>query len=277
MAHPIVLVHGLYRFDILWTKLLSLDVTDLPGLDRWHYFKGVRTMLQSHGHTVFHAAVSWGGSEDERTRDLRRSIADVLQETGAEKVNIIAHSMGGLDARHMLFADRHRGRIHQHIGGIATIAAPHRGSPFANWVTDNAAALPRVLESLGITIGGVWDLRTDRCIGFNQRSDVCAFEHETYPKVPFLTYASRQDYDGVFRLLRTSYQVVAEHEGENDGLVSVESAKWKPEFFRGVLDRTDHLNQLGWWNPEQASEGESAEELLQRIHEFYATVAAQLP
>jgi len=38
-----------------------------------------------------------------------------------------------------------------------------------------------------------------------------------------------------------------------------------------------HLNELGWWDVSQLMKGETAEELLQRIHEFYAAVAQDLP
>ena len=53
------------------------------------------------------------------------------QVSPIEPVHIIAHSMGGLDARYMIsrldMADR--------VLSLTTIATPHRGSPFADWGT----------------------------------------------------------------------------------------------------------------------------------------------
>jgi broad specificity phosphatase PhoE len=45
----------------------------------------------------------------------------------------------------------------------------------------------------------------------------------------------------------------------------------------GVIKDTDHLNELGWWDEAQVWTGESANDLLQRIHRFYASVAKDLP
>ena len=78
-------------------------------------------------------------------------------------------------------------------------------------------------------------------------------------------------------MLKGPFRIIEEKEGENDGLVSVQSAKWRDDYFKGTLDETDHLNELGWWDVAQFLEGEAAEELLQRIHEFYAEVAQDLP
>ena len=57
----------------------------------------------------------------------------------------------------------------------------------------------------------------------------------------------------------------------------VQAAIWKDDFFKGTLDETDHLNELGWWDVSQLMKGETSEELLQRIHSFYAAVANDLP
>ena len=93
----------------------------------------------------------------------------------------------------------------------------------------------------------------------------------------FQTYAGRQNFWGIFNLLKGPFRIIEEKEGENDGLVSVQSAKWRDDYFKGTLDDTDHLNELGWWDVSQLMKGETSEELLQRIHSFYAAVANDLP
>ena len=95
--------------------------------------------------------------------------------------------------------------------------------------------------------------------------------------ITFQTYAGRQNFWGIFNLLKGPFRIIEEKEGENDGLVSVQSAKWRDDYFKGTLDDTDHLNELGWWDVSQLMNGETSEELLQRIHSFYATVANDLP
>ena len=78
-------------------------------------------------------------------------------------------------------------------------------------------------------------------------------------------------------MLKGPARIIEEKEGENDGLVSVASAKWKDAYFKGVLDNTDHLNELGWWDISQLLDGETQDQLLARIHKFYAGLAAHLP
>ena len=66
-------------------------------------------------------------------------------------------------------------------------------------------------------------------------------------------------------------------EGENDGLVAVQSAKWRDEYFKDTIEECDHLNELGWWDHDQMWAGESPDELLARIHNLYASIVQDLP
>src|SRR6476661_8507943 len=100
---PIVLAHGIARFDFLTEKVenkLGLPETQLS--DRFEYFKGIKTHLEAHGFTVSHPNQSFAGSVDLRAEQLKKRVNEVLTSTGVEKVHIIGHSMGGLDARHMI-------------------------------------------------------------------------------------------------------------------------------------------------------------------------------
>jgi hypothetical protein len=84
---------------------MSVDNNDNPEVDDWHYFKGIRTMLKRNGFVVCHSSVSWAADVDTRAEDLRKNISNILERENYEKVNIIAHSMGGLDARHTELAN----------------------------------------------------------------------------------------------------------------------------------------------------------------------------
>lgn len=277
MTYPIVLAHGVCRFDILWNESLDADNNDDPSLDRLHYFRGIRTMLMEKGFTVFHSKVGWAADVDSRASDLKENLLKILEQTGAEKVNIIAHSMGGLDARHMMFNDRNAGGIHEHVASLTTISTPHWGSPFADWGLRNLSLIPGILKRIGLDVSAFEDLQTHTCKAFNENPEVIEFESECQATVTFQTYAGKQDFWGIFNLLKGPARIIEEKEGANDGLVSVESAKWKEAYFKGVLNNTDHLNELGWWDISQLLDGETQDELLERIHKFYAEVAANLP
>ncbi len=277
MPYPIILAHGVCRFDILWSDSLKVDNNDDPARDNLHYFRGVRTMLKDKGFEVYHSRVSWAAQVDKRAGDLKENVVKVLEETGAKKVNIIAHSMGGLDARHMLFNDRNEERIHQRIASLTTISTPHHGSPFADWGIDNLPFVIPVAQKLGLDLNALKDLRTDACKGFNERSDVKDFERACEKTIRFQTYAGRQEFWGVFSALKLSFYIIEKEEGENDGLVSVRSAKWRDGYFKGTIDNCDHLNELGWWDPDQLWTREGPGKLLKRIHSFYGKVAEGLP
>ncbi|MBW2108792.1 MAG: hypothetical protein JRI36_09020 [Deltaproteobacteria bacterium] len=277
MPYPIILAHGVCRFDEAWNRVFKADNSDDPRIDNLHYFKGVRTMLKARGLDVFHTHVPWAAPVDKRAEALKKNIGRILKKTGARKVNIIAHSMGGLDARHMLFNDRRIGRIHERIASLTTISTPHSGSPFADWGLQHLPRVIPLLQYLGLDLSGLRDLTTDTCRTFNARPDVKAFEKACESWIRFQTYAGRQKGPGLSASLRLSFRVIQKVEGDNDGLVSVRSAKWHERYFRGILEGCDHLNELGWWNPCQILAGESPARLLRRIHRFYATVAEDLP
>ncbi|UCF90768.1 MAG: hypothetical protein JSW39_21145 [Desulfobacterales bacterium] len=277
MSYPIVLAHGVCRFDKVWSDALAIDNNNDPKLDHLHYFKGLRTELMKHGFTVYHSNVSWAAGVETRAGELSQNVLQILEQAGAPKVNIIAHSMGGLDARHMLFNFRDSDRIHESVASLTTISTPHEGSPFADWGTDNLPHVIPFAQKLGLSLNAFYDLRTDRCRRFNHDPDVIEFEKACEKKIKFQTFAGTQKFWGVFDALKLSYYVIEKAEGHNDGLVSVKSAKWRDHYFRGVVENADHLNELGWWDPAQIYEGESESELLQRIHGFYLAVARDLP
>ena len=277
MAYPIVLCHGVCRFDILWNQLLRVDDSDDPRIDRLHYFKGIRTMLKGRGYKVYHSRVAWAADVNTRANDLKQNVLRILNESGAAKVNLIAHSMGGLDARHMLFNNREQGKIHERIASLTTISTPHEGSLFADWGLEHFPLLPQAFQKIGLDINGLKDLRTEACKRYNNDPDVQAFEAKCEASIQFRTYAGKQGFWGTFSLFKGPFRIIEEKEGENDGLVSVRSAQWRAKYFQAALEDTDHLNELGWWDPDQIAAGESPQKLRRRIYDFYTTVASQLP
>lgn len=277
MPYPIVLAHGVCRFDVLWNTALRIDDTDDITLDELHYFRGIRTMLRRRGHRVYHSRVAFGAKVDTRAAQLGANVQRVLSETRAPKVNIIAHSMGGLDARHLLFNDRDHGRIHERVASLTTISTPHEGSPFADWGLRQFPNLTTTLKRVLVDVEGLLDLQTDACRSFNDRAEVQAFESECESTIRFQTYAGRQSRPGTFLLLQPAFDIIQDAEGENDGLVSVRSARWRDRYFKGFLENADHLNELAHWDANQILSGELPNALRSRVHGFYAAIAAELP
>ena len=233
-------------------------------------------MLIKHGFTVYHSSVPWAEGVNVRAEQLRKNVRYVLEQTGAKKVNLIAHSMGGLDVRHMLFNDRNAGKVHKNIASVATIGTPHLGTSFADKEISNHGKVIEVLQKLSLNIEGFRDLTRNACASFNDNPEVQAFEDELEKNTEIRAYAGSASLGNVLGILRTPYRIIKDEEGDNDGLVAVESALWKRAVFKEVWQDTDHLNELAWWDFEQiGTEGFLG--LTERIHNKYLEIARQLP
>ena len=273
-----VLAHGIARFDAPLRDILK-DEEQVD--DRTHYFRRIRSTLQAKGFTVEHSSVPWAAGVSVRAAALKGEVERVLGKTSAKKVHIIAHSMGGLDARHMLF-EHQADNMHQKVASVTTIGTPHWGTCFADWGVTNATALLAVLQEMHISqLDGFKDLTTTACRQFNQQAT--AFELTC--GVAFQTYAGAQVASYVFAPLQLPWHIIKVHEGDNDGLVSVRSAQWRPEYFHAPVINADHLNEVGWWEPSDfhpisfppgPPRGETQPQLERRIRGLYLDIAQTL-
>ena len=233
-------------------------------------------MLIKHGFSVYHSSVPWAERVNARAEQLRKNVLNVLEQSGDEKVNIIAHSMGGLDARHMLFDDRNKGRIHEKTASLTTIGTPHLGTSFADKGMGEHGELIEILKRLSLNIEGFRDLTQEACSIFNENPEVKAFEDELEKHTELRAYTGIAGVENVLSVLRKPYKIIKEEEGDNDGLVSVNSALWERARNKGIWKDADHLNEIAWWDFEQAgTEGLFA--LTKRIHDMYLEIARQLP
>jgi triacylglycerol lipase len=259
-TYPIILAHGIARFDFLLQHFVkgfgaSSEINLDAATDGLHYFKGVARYLRSNGFDVYHSNVSFAAGVEQRADDLRREVSNVLSLRSAEKVHIIGHSMGGLDARHMIvnhgMADK--------VASVTTIGTPHKGSSFADWgLSTNQGHEIVKLVSTVIDVAGLPDLTTTACKAFNET----ARSSEAANDVVYQTYSSAEEQKHVFAPLQASWAIINQAEGENDGLVSRASQKWDAEL-AGEGGRVkkiaqhefpvpaDHLNECGWWDLNQ--------------------------
>src|SRR5689334_19387592 len=253
---PIVLAHGIARFDILIEILRTrFEVPETEFEDRFQYFKLIKTHLESHGFQVFHPNEDFAGPVDLRADQLRSRVNEALASTGAPKVNIIAHSMGGLDARHMIvdkgMADK--------VGNLVTIGTPHLGTILADHVIDHGGFFLKQLLRPIVNLDGFDDLRITACDEFNRRAE----HQEATNDVNYHTFAAAEELAMVFLPLAQSWIFIRDHAGRNDGLVPVTSQAWKRELIANDGSRkpieqrefplpADHLNEVGWWDPGEA-------------------------
>ncbi|MFA6464079.1 MAG: hypothetical protein WCV55_03690 [Candidatus Paceibacterota bacterium] len=104
--------------------------TKIPLISNVDYFQGLITKLKeqyTEGEDLFVFPYDWRFDIDSTAEEkLSVFIEDVLQKTGSEKVDIVAHSMGGLVTKSYV---KNFGGTK--IGKFIDIATPHLGSPSA--------------------------------------------------------------------------------------------------------------------------------------------------
>lgn len=220
--YPIVLAPGLFCFD---SKVVS-------------YFLGIAKYLSSLGCKVTTTTTEFS-RVGKRATLLKAQLEDFIHSTRADKVNILAHSMGGLDARYMI---SHLG-MNDRVASLTTIATPHHGTPVADWSMKRLTRITRVLSGLfGLDPNTFHDLTTESCKRFNE-------EVKNVDDIRYFTYSGSQEKSRISPLLWPLFDLIMREEGENDGLVPVRSARWQ-DGENGVKYmgnfNADHLNFIGW-------------------------------
>jgi triacylglycerol esterase/lipase EstA (alpha/beta hydrolase family) len=179
------------------------------------------------------------GSIAERAAALR----GFVESLGVPAVNMVAHSMGGLDARYLI--SKLGSSMNTRIATLTTVSTPHRGSPFMDWCRDSFG-LGKITENLshiGINLNENNNYNTkdnnsmlDRIAQIfdmpayaNLTTDYCT---EVFnPHVVNVSSTEYFSYGGSVQMprfspLRIPHEIVSAKEGENDGIVSVMSARW---------------------------------------------------
>ena len=221
LRYPVLLAHG----------VLGVDEISLGGV-RQSYFRGVPEALEKMGARVHLVKVPAVGSVAQRAEALVAAVRSL----DAERVNVIAHSMGGLDARYAISALGLSARV----ASLTTIGSPHRGTPIADIGTSvgSRLGLLAMLKKLGLDLAAFYDLTTERMVAFNQKvPDAKGVAYGCYlahlPKGP----------RGSARVLWPAYRYLLSAAGQNDGLVPTSSQSWGEVF--GTIE-ADHWGQIGW-------------------------------
>jgi pimeloyl-ACP methyl ester carboxylesterase len=263
-----VLLHGLFGFRAQTFGPIKIE-----------YFRGIAEALSRQGHIVKTTGVNPVGSVAQRAKQLQQELHEIVDLLPAgEKVLLVAHSMGGLDARRVLSDPATR--IAPHVSALITIATPHCGSPIADLtvkinepvhvpallrpfngahaaisqviktqLSENAFYVPEWIQWLGMDHDAIQDLTTDSCAIFNRvtpnHHDIRYFWVATNctGSVPFF--------------FQTTFEIINNDTGPsggpNDGVVAIKSSEppvdianpWTPLGTWPV----DHLNAVNMRMP----------------------------
>lgn len=213
--YPILMIHGVGFRDLKWPL----------------YWGRIATALASTGAVLFYGQQDCWARIEDNAKTIKARIPQILDETNSDKINIIAHSKGGLEAR-MVASSLGMG---EYIASITTIGTPHRGSKTVDKLLKAPDSLFNIASfAVDNWIGLIGDTKPNFyavCKDFS--TEYAETFNKENPDVPGIFY---QSFAGVMKTplsdinLSTANAVVKMIEGENDGLVSVESAKWGESF-----------------------------------------------
>ncbi len=233
VQYPVILVHGIgFRDKTILGK----------------YWGKTPAKLKAHGAKVFSGGQDAYGIIAENAMLLKKNILAILEQTGARKVNIIAHSRGGIESRYMISRLNMQGKV----ASLTTISTPHRGTAMADIIMrqiKDENVLTAVVDFFSKIIG---DNNPESYNAGNELTRAYMKEFNLIvpdaPGVYYQSYAGEIDGSVVNPLWKLMYSTLNKQEGPNDGLVSIESARWG--VFRGVMScdgsaRVSHADEVG--------------------------------
>ncbi len=217
--YPILLVHGVFFRD---TKYFN-------------YWGRIPDELKANGATIFYGNHHSASSVADSAAELKSRIVEILAETGDEKLNIIAHSKGGLDCRYAIsklgIADK--------VASLTTINTPHKGCLFADYLLSKIPSeiKNKVATTYNSTLKKFGEQNPDFLAAVNDLTDSYCDQLNLELPSPEGIYCQSvgsvltKATNGKFPL-NLSYHLVKYFSGENDGLVDETSFKWGENYIR---------------------------------------------
>ena len=260
--YPILFVHGMGFHD---SKLISY----------WGRIPGV---FENKGVPVYYGYQDSNADIETNGLHIANRIDEIIKESGAEKLHIIAHSKGGLDCRYAISA---LGKGEK-VASLTTISTPHNGSKtvdllmqlpdplvrFAGFCTD---CVFRVLGDKNPNSYKVFhSFTTKEAKSFNEK-------YMNHENVYYQSYAfvMKNAFSDIFMCIPNL--VVSFVEGENDGLLTPEAVKWGD--FKGVYRGTgrrgiSHCDEVDMRRRAFSKKmGNGVSDILEIYEEIYTTLS----
>ncbi|MBO5572546.1 MAG: triacylglycerol lipase [Ruminococcus sp.] len=225
--YPVLLVHGIFFRD--WQLV--------------NYWGRIPAALIKNGADIYYGKQQSSLAVADSAAELKNTILSVIEKTGAEKVNIIAHSKGGLDSRYAISCLG----MDKYVATLTTINTPHEGCDMVDFLLEKVPdGLKKFIEKKYNTIfHKLGDTAPDFMAGVNDLSAINRKEqNKSMPDSPDVSYRSVMTImNGAGSAgfpLNLGYMLINKLNGPNDGLVWEESAKHgdfrliKPKHKRGI-------------------------------------------
>lgn len=208
--YPLLFVHGVFFRD---SKMLN-------------YWGRIPNELAKNGAQIYYGNHESAASVAESAEELSARIKRIVAETGCGKVNIIAHSKGGLDIRYALSELD----IAPYVASLTTVNTPHRGCLFVDTLLARApeSLAKRVAKTYNTSFQFLGDEHPDFMKAVDDlTASACKKRNDTLKTPEGIYYQSigsvlSRASGGRFPL-NVSYHLAKYFEGANDGLVAEDS------------------------------------------------------
>ena len=209
--YPVVLVHGLAAKTVLF----------------WNAFGSIPRFLRERDVRVFVSNHDGVGTIEGNAFQLKTQIEAICRAEKCEKVNIIAHSKGGLDAREMISTLQ----MHARVASLTTLSTPHHGSRLSATILKGPKWAIHILSRLiNFFFRLLGDRNPDIWAAAKELTDAAMEEFNRrvpdHTEVYYQSYSSKASKTNAF-IVYIPYQISRYCEqDETDGLVSVHSSRW---------------------------------------------------
>lgn len=211
--YPILMVHGVFFRDF----------------EHLNYWGRIPAELEKNGAVIYYGNHNNAAAVRDSAKELAARIHQIVNETGCGKVNVIAHSKGGLDTRAAITLTD----IAPYVASLTTINTPHRGCQFADYLLTKIPEKQQHMVERAYNAGAaklgdvnpdflsaVYDLTFENCRKFNE-------EVKDDPRIYYQSIGSKLNRPTSGRFpLNFTYPLVKYFDGANDGLVGEESFPW---------------------------------------------------
>lgn len=237
--YPVVLVHGMMAKDFPF----------------WHAFRGISDFLEKQNVTVYVTNQDGIGAITTNAQQLKAEILEILQKENCEKVNIIAHSKGGVDSRYMISCLG----MAEHVASLTTLSSPHHGSGLSARLLKMPPFLAKTIAFFNNTAFRILGDKHPDILQLGRDLTPEAMEqfNATAPNMPGVYYQSFSSTspDKKAFLLSVPYQISRYCEQDDtDGMVSVHSSQWGN--YRGSMGESiDHFKMVGMYGTEKKLTG----------------------
>lgn len=215
--YPIMLIHGIGYDDEHYNR----------------YWGRIPEFLRNRGAKLYFGNQDPFGTIRKNAAQIKVSAEHALEQSGAEKLNLIAHSKGGIEARYMI---SHL-EMAEKTASLTTLATPHRGIRSMDQVRKQSELLYKGMVAAfnAMLLVDGREKNVSLAVYEQMTADYMNVFNELVPDkegVYYQSYALDMKRARTHPAMGLFYLLVKKIEGQNDGLVSAASAKWGA--FRGI-------------------------------------------